>query len=82
MLSRREGEFRVLPNLQAAIERGIDIGAVVVDEWIHLGGVNPTPEANVVQVSRRLLELHPPETTSDTASTTLASNQLPKESNV
>ncbi len=73
MLSRREGEFRVLPNLQEAIERGIDIGAVVVDEWIHLGGVNPTPAANVVSVAQRLLELHPPmrqaETSSDKSST-------------
>ncbi|MEM7736016.1 MAG: NTP transferase domain-containing protein [Deinococcota bacterium] len=60
MLSRREGEYRVLPNLQHAIDHGQQIAAVVADEWIHLGGVTPTAEENVHQVVKRLNELHPP----------------------
>lgn len=75
MLSRREGEFRVLPNLQEAIERGINIGAVIVDEWIHLGGVNPTPEANVVSVTQRLLALHPPQVSPSAAPSRQSSTQ-------
>jgi len=48
------GEYRVLPNLQRCLDDGADVGAVVADAWIHLGGVLPTPEANVRGVVRRV----------------------------
>ena len=52
-----QGEYRVLPNLQAFVDDGLDLGAVELAEWLHLGGVHPTPEANVQQVVRRLWEV-------------------------
>ncbi len=57
MLSRREKEYRVLPNLQNAIEQGINIGYVGAEEWLHLGGTEPSPEENVQAVVSRVLEL-------------------------
>lgn len=51
------GEFRMLPNLQRCLEAGSEVGFVVGDEWIHLGGMLPTPEANLRQVVARLWEL-------------------------
>jgi len=48
------GEFRVLPNLQRLVDAGTPVGAVVADAWIHLGGVLPTPEANVRDVVSRV----------------------------
>ncbi len=57
MTKTRHGEYRVMPNLQLALERGHPIAALQTDEWLHLGGVNPTPEANVLGVVKRVLEL-------------------------
>ncbi len=51
------GEFRMLPNLQRCMEEGTEVGYVVGDEWVHLGGTLPTPEANVRQVVARLWRL-------------------------
>jgi UDP-N-acetylglucosamine diphosphorylase / glucose-1-phosphate thymidylyltransferase / UDP-N-acetylgalactosamine diphosphorylase / glucosamine-1-phosphate N-acetyltransferase / galactosamine-1-phosphate N-acetyltransferase len=48
------GEYRVLPNLQRCLDDGARIGHVVAPAWIHLGGVLPTPEANVRAVVRRV----------------------------
>ena len=48
------GEYRMLPNLQRCLEDGAEVGHVVADAWIHLGGVLPTPEANVRDVVRRV----------------------------
>jgi NDP-sugar pyrophosphorylase family protein len=48
------GEYRMLPNLQRCIDDGADVGYAVADAWIHLGGVLPTPEANVRDVVRRV----------------------------
>lgn len=50
-------EYRALPNVQRAIENGVRVGYLKTDEWLHLGGVTPTPEANVRAVSQRVLEL-------------------------
>ena len=50
-------EYRALPNLQHQLEQGARIGYIQVEEWIHLGGVLPTPEQNVLQVTERVLEL-------------------------
>ncbi len=51
-----KGEYRVLPNLQEHVDEGLDLGWITLHEWLHLGGVQPTPEANVRHVVRRLWE--------------------------
>lgn len=51
------GEYRALPNLQRCIERGADVGWVTAEEWLHLGGTQPTPEQNVLAVVHRVLAL-------------------------
>lgn len=48
------GEFRMLPNLQRCLDDGAEVGHVVCDAWIHLGGTLPTPEVNVRDVVRRV----------------------------
>ncbi len=50
-------EVRALPNLQRQIEAGLEVAWIEADAWIHLGGTEPTPEANVLEVARRVLEL-------------------------
>lgn len=57
MTAERHGEYRVLPNLQRALEQGHEIGYLIADSWLHLGGTLPTPEANVLAVVRQLLAL-------------------------
>ena len=57
MMKRREGEYRVLPNLQEAIDEGHRVGFVEADEWLHLGGTVPTAEENVRRVVRRVWAL-------------------------
>jgi NDP-sugar pyrophosphorylase family protein len=57
MTETRHGEYRMMPNLQLALERGHEVAAIHADEWLHLGGVHPTPEANALAVARRVLEL-------------------------
>lgn len=52
------GEIRMLPNLQRMIDAGLAVGYVDADEWLHLGGTAPTPEANVARVEARVRELH------------------------
>ena len=54
MADIRAGEYRFLPNLQALIDEGLDVGAVTTDEWIHLGGTPPTAHDNVLAVVDRL----------------------------
>ena len=51
-----KGEYRVLPNLQRHVDAGLDLGFVELDPWLHLGGVHPTPEANVRSVCLQLWE--------------------------
>ncbi len=50
-------EVRALPNLQRQIEAGLSVAWQRASEWLHLGGTEPTPEAHVVAVARRVLEL-------------------------
>ncbi len=57
MTSRKVDEFRVMPNLQRALEQGATIGYVKANEWIHLGGTRPTVHENVRQVAQRVLTL-------------------------
>jgi NDP-sugar pyrophosphorylase family protein len=49
-----KGEYRMLPNLQRSLDDGAEVGYVVADAWVHLGGTLPTPEANVRDVVRRV----------------------------
>jgi UDP-N-acetylglucosamine diphosphorylase / glucose-1-phosphate thymidylyltransferase / UDP-N-acetylgalactosamine diphosphorylase / glucosamine-1-phosphate N-acetyltransferase / galactosamine-1-phosphate N-acetyltransferase len=49
-----KGEYRMLPNLQRSLDDGAEVGYVVADAWIHLGGTLPTAEANVRDVVRRV----------------------------
>lgn len=51
------GEVRMLPNLQRQIEEGLQVGWVAADEWLHLGGTAPTPEANLARVVARVRAL-------------------------
>ena len=53
-VSADKGEYRVLPNLQSHLDEGLEIGSVELREWLHLGGVHPSPEANVRHVVRSL----------------------------
>ena len=48
------GEVRMLRNLQRSIDRGVDVGFVVTDDWIHLGGTLPSAELNVRRVVERV----------------------------
>ncbi len=59
MTAQRHGEYRMMPNLQVALEKGHPIGFVTTDEWLHLGGTQPSPEENVRVVVKRVLELEP-----------------------
>jgi NDP-sugar pyrophosphorylase family protein len=52
------GEVRMLPNLQRMIDAGLEVGWHAADEWLHLGGTAPTPEANVARVEARIRTLH------------------------
>ncbi len=52
------GEIRMLHNLQRMIEAGLSVGWVEAEEWLHLGGTAPTPEANVAGVEARIRALH------------------------
>lgn len=58
-------EIRALPNLQRCIDQGVSVGFVHADEWLHLGGTQPSPEANVRAVVARLLDLTSAETHSE-----------------
>jgi NDP-sugar pyrophosphorylase family protein len=51
------GEARMLLNLQGCIDDGAEVGYVVTDEWVHLGGTLPSAEANVRSVVRRVEEI-------------------------
>jgi CTP:molybdopterin cytidylyltransferase MocA len=50
-----KGEYRVLPNLQTHVDAGLPVGWIEIDEWVHLGGTVPTPDANLRRVIERVL---------------------------
>ncbi len=50
-------EVRALPNLQRLIDGGRSVAFIETDAWIHLGGTEPTPSANVRRVVERLWDL-------------------------
>jgi UDP-N-acetylglucosamine diphosphorylase / glucose-1-phosphate thymidylyltransferase / UDP-N-acetylgalactosamine diphosphorylase / glucosamine-1-phosphate N-acetyltransferase / galactosamine-1-phosphate N-acetyltransferase len=47
-------EYRVLLNVQRAIEARVPVGFVTADEWVHLGAVHPTPAENLRRVVDRI----------------------------
>lgn len=49
-----KGEYRMLPNLQLALDDGAWVAYTTSDAWVHLGGEFPTPEANVRDVIARV----------------------------
>jgi NDP-sugar pyrophosphorylase family protein len=51
MMKRRVDEYRALPAVQAAIEDGVPVAAVERERWIHLGGTEPSVEANLRAVT-------------------------------
>lgn len=57
MTGRKEVEFRIMPNLQDAITEGERIGYLIEDEWLHLGGTEPTPEINTLRIAKRVRTL-------------------------
>ncbi|MAZ53374.1 MAG: hypothetical protein CMO31_05085 [Trueperaceae bacterium] len=57
MMERHEGEYRIMPNLQHAIESGKQIVALFAEEWVHLGGNEPSTKDNLRAVIERVLEL-------------------------
>ncbi len=57
MTNRKEIEYRVMPNLQDAISEGERIGYLIEDEWLHLGGTEPTPEINTLRIANRVRQL-------------------------
>lgn len=57
MMTERHGEYRMVPNLQYAIDQGHDLGYIKTDDWLHLGGTLPSPEENVLNVVQKILRL-------------------------
>ncbi|MFO7731716.1 MAG: NTP transferase domain-containing protein [Spirochaetia bacterium] len=55
MLSHKTDEHRYLPVLEEALQGGLKIDAVQADEWVHLGGTEPSVIANLKAVTNRLL---------------------------
>ncbi|HAE22503.1 MAG TPA: hypothetical protein DCG47_09315 [Spirochaetaceae bacterium] len=47
MMSRKADEYRALPSVQNAIEHGLAVAALERNEWIHLGGTEPSVKENL-----------------------------------
>ena len=56
MIGSCADEWRALLNVQSAIEKGAVVGAQISPEWIHLGGMEPSFERNVEEVTRFFLD--------------------------
>ncbi|MEZ4605782.1 MAG: sugar phosphate nucleotidyltransferase [Deinococcales bacterium] len=54
----QQKEYRILPAVDDARERlGYQLGYVKAAVWLHLGGVTPSPEENVLSVVAKVLAL-------------------------
>lgn len=62
MTGRKEVEYRIMPNLQDALTDGAEIGHLIEDEWLHLGGTEPTPEINTLRIAARVRAIEGMET--------------------
>ena len=56
MLNHKTDEHRFLPVVENALHEGLRVDAIVADEWIHLGGTEPSVVANLKAVTNRLLQ--------------------------
>ncbi|MCF7914621.1 MAG: NTP transferase domain-containing protein [Spirochaetaceae bacterium] len=56
MLSHKTDEHRYLPVVEEALQEGLIVDAVRAEEWVHLGGTEPSVIANLKAVTTRLLE--------------------------
>lgn len=56
MLNHKTDEHRFLPVLEKALQSGLVVDAVLADEWVHLGGTEPSVVANLKAVTTRLLQ--------------------------
>ena len=54
LFSRKVDEYRFLPAVQSAIEAGLPVGAVKAEEWIHLGGTEPSVLEALAEVTERM----------------------------
>jgi len=57
MLEDKTDEHRMLLGFQKAIDKGIPVGYIETDRWIHLGGTEPSAEENIVEVTAAILEM-------------------------
>jgi len=55
ILACKTDEFRFLPAIEAAIQRGLRVGALISDRWVHLGGTEPSVTENLRMVTDALL---------------------------
>ena len=55
MLSHKTDEHRYLPVVEEALQEGLTVDAVQAEEWVHLGGTEPSVIANLKAVTNRLL---------------------------
>jgi NDP-sugar pyrophosphorylase family protein len=56
MLSHKTDEHRCLPVVEKALQEGLTVDAVQAEEWIHLGGTEPSVRANLKAVTTRLMK--------------------------
>ncbi|MDY7030052.1 MAG: NTP transferase domain-containing protein [Spirochaetota bacterium] len=56
LLSHRTDEHRFLPVVQGAIQEGLEVAAMISQQWIHLGGTEPSVTENIRAVTRALLQ--------------------------
>jgi hypothetical protein len=56
LLSHRTDEHRFLPVVQGAIQEGLEVAAMISQQWMHLGGTEPSVTENIRAVTRALLQ--------------------------
>jgi len=56
MMSRKADEYRALISVQAAIDEGMEVKVLERDDWVHLGGTEPSVRENLAALYRFVLE--------------------------
>ena len=56
MLNHKTDEHRFLPVVENAIHEGLTVDALLAENWIHLGGTEPSVVANLKVVTNFLLQ--------------------------
>jgi NDP-sugar pyrophosphorylase family protein len=54
LFARKVDEYRFLPAVQNAIEEGVPVGALIAEEWVHLGGTEPSVLESIALVTKRM----------------------------